>query len=134
VRIESAFLRARVLLGRAFAVRAEAPQRIKEALKVARQLDKEGAGWASAFAETVRALAALAQGDRAACEAGLERAERAFAACDMALFAAVARLRRGQANSGPAGAAWSMDARMTMREQAIADPDAIAGMLCPWPT
>jgi serine/threonine protein kinase len=134
VRIESAFLRARVLLGRAFAVRAEAPQRIKEALKVARQLDKEGAGWASAFAETVRALAALAQGDRTACEAGLERAERAFAACDMALFAAVARLRRGEANGGPAGVAWSTDARMTMREQAVVDPDAIARMLCPWPT
>jgi tetratricopeptide (TPR) repeat protein len=133
VRIESAFLRARVLIGRAFAVRAESPQRVKEALKVARGLDKEGAGWASAFAETIRALAALVDGDRTSAEAGLERAERAFAACDMALFAAVARLRRGEVNAGPAGVAWATDARMTMREQAIADPDAIARMLCPGP-
>jgi hypothetical protein len=132
IRIESGYLRARVLLARHFAGSGD-KRTLKEALGLARALDREGAAWAAALAENVRALVAMAQGDRAGAEERLGIAERAFATCDMALFANVARYRRGQANSGPSGFAWQADARLAMQEQAVADPEAIARMLCPWP-
>jgi serine/threonine protein kinase len=133
VRIEASFLRARAALALALARPAAARPLLAEARRLARRLDRERAPWASAFAEQVRALIAIAGGDRAGAEARLERAERAFAAADMGLFASVLRLRRGQLDGGPAGAAWQTDARQAMGSQAIVDADAIARMLCPWP-
>jgi tRNA A-37 threonylcarbamoyl transferase component Bud32 len=134
VRIESAYLRARIQLARAFTTPAQAGPLVKDALRRARALDKEGAAWAGAFAEQVRALVAIVANDRDGAEAGLERAERAFARCDMALFATVMRLRRGELTGGPAGAAVRGEAQRAMLEEAIADPEAIARLLCPWPT
>jgi hypothetical protein len=133
VRIEASFLRARVALASALATPAAAPPRLAVARRLARRLDREGAPWASAFAEQIRALLAVAAGDRAAAEARLERAERAFAAADMGLFASVLRLRRGQLDGGPAGTAWAAEARTALGTQAIADADAMARMICPWP-
>jgi tetratricopeptide (TPR) repeat protein len=131
IRIESGYLRARVLVARHFAGRGD-KRLLKEVASLARGLDHEGAPWAAALAETVRAQAAMAAGDRAGAEERFGVAERAFATCDMSLFAQVARFRRGQANGGPSGTAWHIDARLAMQEQAVADPDAIARMLCPW--
>jgi hypothetical protein len=44
------------------------------------------------------------------------------------------RLRRGELTGGPAGAAVRGEAQRAMLEEAIADPEAIARLLCPWPT
>jgi hypothetical protein len=133
VRIEASFLRARAALALAMARPPAARPLLAEARRLARRLDRERAPWASAFAEQVRALIALAGADRAGAEVRLERAERAFAAADMGLFAAVLRLRRGQLDGGPAGAAWQADARQALGSQAIADVDGMARMICPWP-
>jgi len=131
--IEAWFLRARVLLSRAF--RADAAERkrlAREARRVARQLDREDAAWASAFATQVRALVALLAGDRAAAAVGLERAERAFAACDMSLMASVVLRRRGELDGGAIGAALVQASVDAQAGQAIADPAAMSRMLCPW--
>jgi hypothetical protein len=63
----------------------------------------------------------------------MERAERAYAACDMALLASVLRLRRGELHGGPSGEAWRAEARRAMVEQAIVDPAAMARVLSPVP-
>ena len=101
---------------------------------MAKQLDRENAGWASAFSEHLRAVVSLLEGNRIDAGARLEKAERAYAGCEMSLFSAVLRLRRGQLNGGAAGEAWAGEARQLMGEQAIADPEAMARMICPWPT
>jgi eukaryotic-like serine/threonine-protein kinase len=128
VRIEASYLRARVALASGVD-----PARIAIARAAARSLEREGAAWARALALVVRAQIAAATG---ACEAaldGLERAERACATADMALFASALRLRRGELHGGAAGAAWAAEAIAAMREQAIAAPEAMARMVCPRP-
>jgi eukaryotic-like serine/threonine-protein kinase len=133
IRVESSHLRTRVLVARAYDKPDERKDLLREATRHARALDKEGAGWAGAIAENTRALVALAQGDRGGAAQLLERAERAYASCDMALHANVVRIRRGELEGGTAGAAWCADAQRAMHEQAVADPTALARMICPWP-
>ncbi|MCE9574834.1 MAG: hypothetical protein K8W52_16915, partial [Deltaproteobacteria bacterium] len=58
--------------------------------------------------------------------------ERELAAIDMALFAQVARLRRGEVEGGPGGAARAAAASDGMRDNGIADPAAMTYMLAPW--
>jgi hypothetical protein len=106
---------------------------VADARRRVRDLEREDAGWAAGFAEQIRALAALVDGDRAAAETHLEAAERIFARSDMSLHAAIMRLRLGQLAGGPVGAAWAAGARHRLRDEAIVDPDRMARMLCPWP-
>jgi len=134
VRIEALFLRVRVLLGRAF--RVDEPERRRlatEARAIARRLDRERAAWAAAYATQIRALLALLDGERADAASGLDAAERAFAACDMGLMAAVVRRRCGELEGGASGAAHVDSAERAMAAQAIADPAAMVRLLCPWP-
>jgi hypothetical protein len=128
VRTEATFLRARVALAS-----GTDPARLVVARRAARSLEREGAPWARALALVVRALIEIAGGDREAALDRLEKAERACAAADTALFASALRLRRGHLYGGAAGAAWAAEAVAAMREQAIADPEAMARMVCPWP-
>jgi hypothetical protein len=127
VRTEATYLRARVALA------TGDPGRLAVARRAARSLEREGAPWARALALVVRALIEVATGDREAALDRLEKAERACAAADMALYASALRLRRGQLHAGAAGAAWAAEAVAAMREQAIADPEAMARTVCPWP-
>jgi eukaryotic-like serine/threonine-protein kinase len=134
VRIETSFLRARAALACAMVSSPDQrPALIAEARRRIRGLEDEDAGWASGFAEQLRALVALVQDDRAGAEAHLEAAERIFARSDMSLHAAIMRLRLGQLAGGPVGAAWAAGARHRLRDEAIVDPDRMARMLCPWP-
>jgi eukaryotic-like serine/threonine-protein kinase len=132
VRVEASFLRARVAVAAAAVQPGAAPSFLAEARRLARRLDREGAPWASAFAEHVRALVAAVEGHTDADQL-LERAERSYAAADMSLFASVVRLRRGQHLGGITGAAWEVDARKAMAGQAIANIDAMAQLLSPRP-
>jgi hypothetical protein len=127
VRTEATYLRARVALA------SGGPGRLAVARRAARSLESEGAPWALALALVVRALIEVATGDREAALDRLEKAERACAAADMALYASALRLRRGQLYGGVAGTAWAAEAMAAMREQAIADPEAMARTVCPWP-
>jgi hypothetical protein len=130
IRVEASFLRARAALAVAAARPADGARFLVEARRLARQLDREGAAWASAFADHVRALIAVLERQGDAGEL-LERAERSYAAADMSLFASVLRLRRGQLLGGATGRAWEAEARQAMAEQAIACVDAMARLLSP---
>jgi eukaryotic-like serine/threonine-protein kinase len=132
LRIEGTFLLARVATAsaRTPAERARAARRVR---RLARRLDREDALWATALAELARAMAAALDGDRARTGVQLELAERACIAADMALFGAVARHRRGALEGGLAGDAQRRSARDAMLERGVADPDAVARMILPWP-
>jgi tetratricopeptide (TPR) repeat protein len=133
LRIEGAFLRGRAALAAAItADGADRKRLIAAARNRARALLGEKAGWAEAFALQIRATAAHLDG-AADTAAQLDRAERAYAAADMRLHATVMRLRKGELEGGTAGATIATGARDAMRAQAIADPDAMARLLCPWP-
>jgi tRNA A-37 threonylcarbamoyl transferase component Bud32/tetratricopeptide (TPR) repeat protein len=119
VRIEATFLRARLLL---------AVGRISEALEIAFALDDEGVAWARGFSLLLRGLA-----DRREAQALLRSALEVFDAEDMRLFAAVARLRLGEAQPGELGAANQRAAEAWMKTQGIVEPRAFARMLAPTP-
>jgi hypothetical protein len=134
LRIEGAFLRGRAALAAAItASGADRKRLLAIARNRARALLGERAGWAEAFALQLRATAAHFDG-AADTAAHLDRAERAYAAADMRLHATVMRLRKGQLEGGTAGITIENGAREAMRAQAIADPDAMARLICPWPT
>jgi hypothetical protein len=65
--------------------------------------------------------------------ATLDDAERADAAADMRLFATAIRLRKGELAGGSHGASLAAGARDALRDGGIADPDAMARLLCPFP-
>ena len=129
IRIETEFLAARAAL--VVAVAQDEPATLDEARRCARALEREPVPWAVALARLVRGGIAAVTGDPAGPEQ-LAAAERAFTDADMALFAQVARLRRGELEGGPGGAARAAAARDWMREAAVADPEAMAYMLAPW--
>jgi len=134
VRVEATFLRARAIVAHALGV---SPGRrtflLGEAGRLVRDLEAEHVWWASGHAMQVRAMIAAASGAPRDALARLDDAAQIYAASSMELHAAVVQLRRGQLVAGPAGAAYVEAARRAMIDQAIADPDAIARLLCPWP-
>ena len=132
MRLETAFLRGRVALGRAIAGRDPAVM-VALARKLATQLDDEHAPWGQAFAAQLRAMLAVASGQRRGAGKLLEAAERAYAASDMQLLADVMRLRRGDIGAGPTGSAWAVAALNAIRDMGIVAPHRMARMLCPWP-
>jgi eukaryotic-like serine/threonine-protein kinase len=134
LRIEGAFLRARAALAAAaIAGEDERQPMLALARKLARKLAAENAGWADAFATQIRATLCMLVGERERAATLLEAAERCYAAADMRLHATVVRLRKGELERGITGSTLTGGARDDMREQAVADPDAMARLLCPWP-
>jgi len=128
VRIESGFLRARVALARAATAPPDQRALLELARAVADGLAEEGARWASALAMQVDAMLAAAMGDRTDAAVRFEAAADALADCDMSLLASVAWLRSGELAGD---AARTAAGRRELVEKAIADPDAIAWMICP---
>jgi eukaryotic-like serine/threonine-protein kinase len=128
VRIESRFLRARAALAYAQVSAARRPELLAEARKLARRLDRERVGWAHGLAEQTRATIAQLAGDDDVLDR-LERARELYAWADMAMHASAMTLRRGQLEGGAMGGGVVRSVRETMREQAIADPDAMVRML-----
>jgi len=134
LRIEAAMIRGRAYL--AWAIARDGAAR-RDALAVLRRTIKgllaEKTAWTDAIAAMLRAGCAAITGDRAAAARDLEHAERSFAAADMHLFVDVVRLRSGQLEGGLAGDARASAAIAAIRERGVADPSAIARVLCPWP-
>ncbi len=116
VRIEARSLLARVLV---------ASGRIDEALRQAKKLEDERAGWAVALATMIRALASPAPLEP------LWSALRLFEEQEMALFAAATRMRLGQAQGGAAGEANVRTATAWFVGQGVKNPLAMARMLVP---
>ncbi len=87
--------------------------------------------WAGPVAGLLQAGVAATRGDASAAAALLETAEREFASGDMALYAAVARRRRGELLGGAEGGALVAAADEWMGGQAIRNPPRMAAMLAP---
>ena len=129
-RIEMRFYRARVALaGAAVGDLAAA----RAALAEARRLDGEDAPWASALARLLRATAAYVRGKTDDARTALASAEAELQRCDMYLYAAAARYRRGSITVGDEGRVLIETARTTMNAQQIANPARLANLLAPGP-
>jgi hypothetical protein len=115
-------LRARVLL-------AHGKRRV-EAARIAEELIKEGASWANGIGHL---LHAATERDQDNALVSLLAAEEDFAATEMVGWLHVARLRRGQLEGGPGGAARAEAARDLLKDLGAAFPDRIAALLVPWP-
>jgi hypothetical protein len=131
LRVEADFLRARAALAAVLA--GGDAGLLAVARHHARALARERAPWATACTLQLRATLAAIDGDRGAAGQLLDDAERADAAADMRLFATAIRLRKGELAAGSHGASLAAGARDALRDGGIADPDAMARLLCPFP-
>jgi len=129
-RIEMRFYRARVALAGAVVGDLAAA---RAALAEARRLDGEDAPWASALARLLRATAAYVGGKTDDARTALASAEAELQRCDMYLYAAAARYRRGSITVGDEGRVLIETARTTMKAQQIANPARLANLLAPGP-
>ncbi|MDW8283823.1 MAG: AAA family ATPase [Myxococcales bacterium] len=119
VRVAARSLRARAALA--------AGQR-RTAARLARQLQREGAGWAGALAGPVRA--ALAERAEAAL-AQLAAAEAALGQAGLPLHQAAARRRRGEWLGGAEGQAQRAAADRQMADAGVRCPERMAALLVP---
>jgi tetratricopeptide (TPR) repeat protein/tRNA A-37 threonylcarbamoyl transferase component Bud32 len=124
LRVELLLLKARILL----AQRSRTP----EAARIADELIKEGATWANGIGHLLRASTLVARGEHDQAVLSLLAAEADFSATEMVGWLHVARLRRGQLEGGPGGAARAEAARDLLRDLGAHSPDQIAGLLVPW--
>ena len=133
-RVTAHHLRARAAL----AAMRSLPAGASERKALARLADKdagamagEGVPYASAFATLIRAALAADRGDGAQALALCDAAASGFDAADMALYAAVARRRRGALVGGDEGAAARGAADAFMMAQKIVAPSRMADVLAP---
>jgi len=128
VRVESHFARARAAIALAAAGADGRDRLLRDAAADADRLADERCAHATPLGVLARAAIAAVRGDRTTAAAQLGAAAAAFDAADLALFAAVARLRRGQVLRDDAAVAaaeaWMIDA-------GIQAPARFAEMLAP---
>lgn len=128
--IEAGHLRARAALAAA-AASPDNRALLKSAERDAAILEREKMPWADPLANMIRAGVASIRGDRNAVLNLLATAETGCHGADMALCAAVARRRRGQLLGGEEGRALVEAAEAWMRNQGIANPERMTGILAP---
>ncbi len=110
--------------------RAEGPA-LETALRLARELEGEGTGWAGAFAAALRSAVEHRRGWRELSLRGLAAAEQELRGYGMALIAAALRRRRGEAMGGEAGRALVAEADAWMVGQSIRAPARMAAVMTP---
>jgi hypothetical protein len=104
---------------------------LHEADRDIQRLAREAVPWAAAKTVSLRAGLAAVTGDQASAASLLDRAASAFDACDMALFAAAARRRRGQLIGGNEGRALVEAAETWMAGQGIKNPARVTTLFAP---
>jgi serine/threonine protein kinase/tetratricopeptide (TPR) repeat protein len=128
VRVESLHVRARAALALAPLAEARKERLLRDAESDAKELTSERLAYATPLAELVRAGLSATRGDSARAASQLGAAIAAFEAADMRLYAAAARLRRGElladTEAITAATAW-------MQSEGIADPARFTAMLAP---
>jgi hypothetical protein len=137
VRVEALHLRGRAALAAAACGSASGGHsryRPDSYLKIvdgcARRIEQEKMPWAEPLARLLRGGAAYLRCDRDAAVARLVEAEAGFTSAEMALYAAAARLRRGQL-LGDAGRDLVATADEWMAGQRICNPAAMTRMCAP---
>jgi len=104
---------------------------LDEAARFTNELARSDASWALAEAAMLRGCIGQALGDAQRAAISFDRAARDYATCDMALHAAIARLRCGKLAQDDDGRAAVTESREWMQAQGIADPEAVAAVLAP---
>jgi hypothetical protein len=130
VRIDMLHIRARCALSAAMT----SPDRVellRAAERDARRIDRQRAPWAVPLALLLRAAVAHGRGKASEAIAGLADAATKFDAQGMALFAAVARRRRGELVGGDEGRALVDAANAWMTEKSIKNPTRMTEMFAP---
>jgi hypothetical protein len=132
-RIESLYLRARSALATAVSgtPTGEGETLLREASRAANRIEREEVQWGTPLAKLVRAGIASAEARREEASDLLTSALDVFTASDMALYAAVARRRRGELMGGDTGLALVQQADDWMRSEGIRNPSGMAAMLAP---
>jgi hypothetical protein len=96
----------------------------------ARALHREGVGWSRALGRLLEAGAACRAGAAAANDL-LGEAAGLCDAAGMGLYAASARLLRGERLGGEEGRSLAAQASAWMKEQKVARPERMAALLAP---
>jgi hypothetical protein len=133
-RINAYHERARAALAAAAELPASSGARrrlIADAERAVRRIAARPVAWGRALARLDTAAIRDLAADRAGALAGLAAAIAALDGAGMALYAAVARHRRGQLAGDHAGRAAADAAAAWMREQGIVRPERVAAMLLP---
>jgi tRNA A-37 threonylcarbamoyl transferase component Bud32 len=125
LRVELLLLRARLAIA--------APARDRDPRRFADAAIAEGVPWAVGLGLATRASIHAAAGEQDDAVAALAAAEEQLAACEMAGWIDVVRLRRGAAEGGAASSARAHAARDGLVDRGAVDPDALAQLILPWP-
>jgi tetratricopeptide (TPR) repeat protein len=107
------------------------PARVREARRLARQLERTPAPWCRALASLAFAAAANAADERAEAIDALREALARSEAADMWLHAWAVRHRLGSLLGGDQGAALVAQAEQAMTAEGVRAPTRMAGMLLP---
>jgi hypothetical protein len=106
-------------------------ERVAEARRIARRLEKESAVWAPVFSTFVRAAAENAAGDRGVAVSRLREGLRHAEATDMHPHAWAARYHLGRALGGDEGRELVAQAERSMRDEGVRSPERMAAYLVP---
>jgi len=131
VRIRCLDMRARCAL----AVASERPEECAALLAAverdARRIGRERAPWATSLARLLRASAASIRGDQARATKLLREAIAGFESAQMAMHATAGRYRLARLVGGDEQRALEAQASAWMREQGVADAEALVSVLAP---
>ncbi len=129
LKIDVLHLRARLALASAYGPVRE--QRLKIAEDCADKIAREDMPWSNPLAKMTYAALAKQRGDAATAVAFARQACEAFAAADMALYAAAARRRLGELLVGDEGRQLINDSEAWMTKQQIKNPAAVSNIMAP---
>jgi serine/threonine protein kinase len=131
MRVQTMFLRGRCAIASLDAEPGARRQRLRETLRLARRLDKEGMTWAAPFAAILRAAVTNALGNRSAAIDGLRHAIDLSRAADMHGYTRAARHRLGLLLGGDEGHRLVAEAEREMADQGVRAPARFAATLVP---
>lgn len=131
IRIEALNLKARCALAAAASGTRDGQHLIREAERLARQIEKEAMTWADPLAALLQAAVACLRNDKQAAISLLSKARAGFENADMKLYAAAAKRRLGEITGGEEGQRLIAEADSWMLAQKIKAPTKITQMLAP---
>jgi hypothetical protein len=105
--------------------------RLREALSIARRLERQGMLWMAPLASLVHAAAANAEGDAVRAVAALRAAAETADAAHMTLHASSARYQLGRLIGGHDGERLRRESETAMSAEGIRAPERIATMILP---
>ena len=129
LRIEATYLRARAVLATALIDRDR--DKLAQAEKLARKIEKENMAWAKPLAVVVRSAVAHQRNQLAEATTTLATAVDGFERMDMRLYAAASRRRLGELLGDDRGRQLQADADAWMTTQRIKNPERMMRMLVP---